>query len=105
MILATTGLLPCAFYIYVLCQWMREANGKRMPRPRIDRQSEGKWENKRLYVMGSRKIAESQDRTDIASRRAPSITWLSGRRGLDWHESERMAYQKIASSLSLRKRT
>src|ERR1700722_17496042 len=28
IVLATTGLLACAFYIYVLCKWMRDANGK-----------------------------------------------------------------------------
>lgn len=77
IVLATTGLLACAFYIYVLCQWMRDTNGKRTPRPRIDGQSDGPQENKRPYVAGSRKI--------------------------DWKESERIAYQKIASSLSLRR--
>jgi hypothetical protein len=105
VVLATTVLLACGFYIYVLCQWMRDTNGKRTPRSRIDGQSEGKQENKRLYVIGSRKIAESQDRSDIASRRAPSITWLSGRRGLDWNESERIAFRRITDSLSSRKRS
>lgn len=83
---------------------MRDTNGKRTPRPRIGGESEEKQENKRLYVMGSRKIAESQDRSDIASRRAASIIGLSGRRGLDWNESERIAYEKIANSLILRTR-
>jgi len=79
IVLATTGLLACAFYIYVLCPWIRDTNGKRTSRPRIDGQSDGTQENKRPYIVGSRKI--------------------------DWNESERIAYHKIASSLSSRNRS
>jgi hypothetical protein len=79
IVLATTGLLACAFYVYVLCQWMRDTNGKRAPRPPIDGQSDGTQENKRPYIVGSRKI--------------------------DWNESERIAYRKIANSLSWRNRS
>src|SRR5713226_7080089 len=56
IVLATTGLLACGFYIYVLCQWMRDTNDKRTPRPPIDGQSDGTQENKRPYIVGSRKI-------------------------------------------------
>lgn len=79
IVLATTGLLACAFYIYVLCQWVRDVNGKGTPRPRIDGQNNGTQENKRPYIVGSRKI--------------------------DWNKSERIGYRKIANSLSSRNRT
>jgi hypothetical protein len=79
IVLATTGLLACAFYIYVLCQWMRDANGKRTPRAPIAGQSDTAQENKRPYIVGSRKI--------------------------DWNESERIAYRKVANSLSSRNRS
>jgi hypothetical protein len=78
IVLATTGLLACAFYIYVLCQWVRDVNGKGTPRPRIDGQNNGTQENKRPYIVGSRKI--------------------------DWNESERIGYRKIANFLSSRNR-
>jgi hypothetical protein len=78
IVLVTTGLLACAFYIYVLCQWTLDANGNRAPRLPIDGRSDGTRKNKRLYVVGSRKIP--------------------------WNESERIAYRKIVNSLSSRNR-
>jgi hypothetical protein len=105
IVLAMTCLLACAFYIYVLCQWMRETKGKRTTPPPIAGQSGGTQENKRPYIMGSRKNTERHDSPDVSSHRVPRMTWLSRGRGLGWNESERIAYRKIASSLSLRKRS
>lgn len=105
IVLATTCLLACAFYIYVLCQWMRDTKGKRTTPPPIAGQSGGTQENKRLYIMGSRKNTERHDSPDVSSHRVPRMIWLSRGRGLGWNESERIAYRKIASSLSLRKRS
>jgi hypothetical protein len=58
--LATIGLLACAFYIYVLCQWMRDANGKgrRTSPPPIAGQSGATQQNNRFYIIGSRKHAK-----------------------------------------------
>src|ERR1700730_7346378 len=95
IVLAATGLLACAFYIYVLYQWMRDGNGKRTNRPLFVGQSDGTQENKRPYIVGSRKIAETRDHSTI-SVRLPQ-------RG--WNKSERMAHQKIASSLGSRNRS
>jgi hypothetical protein len=47
--------------------------------PEIDGQNNGTQENKRPYIVGSREI--------------------------DWNESERIGYRKIANSLSSRNRT
>jgi hypothetical protein len=104
IVLAMTGLLACAFYAYVLCQWMRDTGGKRRARPAIDGPSDGAQTNKRPYVMGSRKNAERHDSPEVSSYRATRMTGLSRRRGLGSNESERIAYQKIATSLSLPKR-
>jgi hypothetical protein len=93
--LAMSGLLACAFYIYVLCQWMQDTNGKRTLRPPSDGRSVGVQRTKRPYIVGSRNIAGRHDCSDMSLRLSP--------RG--WNESERVAYQKIASSLSLRKRS
>jgi hypothetical protein len=79
IVLATTGLPACAFYIYVLCQWMRDADGKMTARPRMNGRSDGAQENKRPYIVGSRKV--------------------------DWNESERIACREIANSLSSRNRS
>src|SRR6266576_3386750 len=67
---AMTGLLACAFHVYVLCQWMRDMRGKRTARPAIDGPSDGAQTNKRPYVMGSRKNAERHDSPDVSSYRA-----------------------------------
>ena len=73
IVLATAGLLACAFYIYVLCQWMLEANGKRTLRPPFDGQSDGTHQNKRPYIMVSRNIAE-RNRSDKSPQRASRMT-------------------------------
>jgi hypothetical protein len=105
IVLATTGLLACAFYIYVLCQWMRDTNGKgwRTSPPPIAGQSGATQQNNRVYIIGSRKYAQRHG-PDVSSRRITKMIGISRGGELDWNESERVAYQKIASSLSLRKR-
>src|SRR5260221_14041409 len=52
IVLAMTGLPACAFYVYVLCQWMRDTRGKRTARQEIVGPSDGAQTNKRPYVMG-----------------------------------------------------
>jgi len=104
IVLAATDLLACAFYIYVLCQWMRDAKGKGTPVPRIDGQGAGSQEDKRPYVVGTRKIAEGHG-SDCNSQRAPRMAGLYGGREGGGTECERIAYEKIASSVSLRKRS
>src|ERR1700730_3738257 len=70
IVLATTGLLACAFYIYVLCRWMQDANDKsrRTSPPAIPGQSGATQQNNRIYIMGSRKYARRCGR-DVSSRR------------------------------------
>jgi hypothetical protein len=102
--LATTGLLACAFYIYVLWQWMRDGNGGGTNRLPFDGSSDGKQANKRPYIVASRKIAERRSlRRKVAQGFADDR--LARRRAIGWNESERIAYRKIASSPSLRKRS
>ena len=104
-ILATIGLLVCAFYVYVLCQWMRDTKSKRPFQRRIHGQSGGTKEIKHPYIISSRKIEEKRHRSDETSRRTPRMTELSKGRGLGCNGSERIAYKKIVSSLSSRKRS
>src|SRR5258706_15966015 len=105
IVLATTGLLACCFYVYVLCQWMRDTKSKRTRPPAIAGQSGATQENKRPYILGSQKSAERHDSPDVSSHRSRRITGLSRGRVLGWNESERMAYRKIASSPSSRNRS
>ena len=104
IVLAMTGLLACAFHVtsYVNGCETREARGQLVPQ--IDEPSDGAQTDKRPYLMGSRKNAERHDSLDVSSYRATRMTGLSRRRGLGWNKSERIAGQKIATSLSLRKR-
>lgn len=104
IVLATTCLLACAFYIYVLCQWMREANGKRTPRPPIDGQNDGTKENKRPFIIDSRKTADRHS-SDVGSHRVPRMVRQSHSHEREWNASERIAYRKIATSLSSRNRS
>ena len=69
IVFATTGLLACAFYIYVLCQWMRDANGKRRrtSSPPVAGQRGARQQNNRVYMMGSRKHAQRHS-PDVRSR-------------------------------------
>ena len=85
---------------------MRDANGKRTPPPAMDEKKDGAQKNK-PYIVGSGEVAERSEGSDLRPHRASRMKG-TGRfrvRALGWTESERMAYQKIASSLSLRKRT
>lgn len=104
LIVLVIGLLACAFYIYVLYQWMRDANGKRTRHRLIAERGEGTKENKRPYIIGPRKIADRGYDRDMATQGASILTGFSGRRGLGWNERERIAYQRIVSSLSLREK-
>ena len=104
IVLATAGLLACAFYIYVLSEWMRDANGKKTTGHPIAEQRDGPQGNKRPFIISTRKIAERDNSSDITSHRAPRMRGPSRRRGQSWNESERIAYQKIARSRSLRKK-
>jgi hypothetical protein len=104
IVLVTAGFLACAFYVYVLWQWMRDANGKRTHPPAMDEKENGARENK-PYIVGSGQVAERREGSDLRPHRDSRMTGLSRRRGLGWTESERIAYQKIASSMSLRKRS
>jgi hypothetical protein len=104
IVLATTGLLACAFYIYVLCQWMRDARGERTPPSPMVGQSGGTQEHKRLYIMASRKTADRHN-SDVESYKVPRTVRQSHGRQPEWSVSERIAYRKIANSLSSRKRS
>jgi hypothetical protein len=106
IVLVATGFVACAFYVYVLWQWMRDANGKRTPPRAMDETKNGAKENK-PYIVGSGEVAERRERSGLRPHRASRMkgTWRFRVHALSRTESERMAYQKIASSLSLRKRS
>jgi hypothetical protein len=105
ILLAMTCLLACGFYAYVLYQWMRDTNGRRTPRSVRDGGTEEKHATKRPYVVGSRETADGQDRSGVRSHAAPMVVKRPGDREAGWNATERIAYQRIASSLGLRKRS
>src|SRR6266513_4507029 len=90
------------FTTYVNGCETREARGQLVPQ--LMDQATGRRRTNARSVMGSRKNAERHDSPDVSSYRATRMTGLSRRRGLGWNKSERIADQKIATSLSLRKR-
>src|SRR5438445_13572940 len=82
IVLAMTGWLACAFYVYVLCRWMRDTRRKRAARPAIDETSDGAQTDKRPYLMRSRKNAERHASLHLSPHLATRMTGRSGRRAL-----------------------
>jgi hypothetical protein len=70
----------------------------------MDEKKNGAQENK-PYIVGSGQVAERREGSDLGPHRASRMTGLSRRHGLGWTESERIAYQKIATCMRLRKRS
>jgi hypothetical protein len=103
IVLATTGLLACAFYLFVLCQWMLDAKRQNRTRRSMGTQNNATPETQRPFVMRSGKIGETAP-SDVTSHRAPRVVKLPRGREAGWNATERIAYQRIASSLILRNR-
>ena len=99
-VLATICFLACVFYVCVLFQWMRDTKRTTTTRPGMDNDVDETCEKKRLHIVGSRRAAERQDRMAVRSHRVP--TWTEGSLGpaTACHECERIAYERIARSLS-----
>jgi hypothetical protein len=72
----------------------------------MDEKKDGAQENK-PYIVGSGEVAERREGSGIRPHGASRMKGTGRFRvhALSRTESERMAYQKIASSLSLRKRS
>ena len=102
-VLVTTGLLVCAFYLYVLYQRTRDAKGPSATRHSIGTQTDATPKPKQPFIMRPGKIGERIP-SDVTSHRAPRLAKLPRDREAGWNASERIAYQRIASSLILRKR-
>jgi hypothetical protein len=103
IVLATTGLLACAFYLYVLCQWMRDAKRQNRTRSSMGTQTDATPETKRPFIISSGKVGGTAP-SDVTSHRAPRAAKLTRDREAGWNAIERIAYQRIAGSLILRKR-
>ena len=103
IVLATTGLLACAFYLYVVCQWMREAKRQNRTRRSMGRQTDATPETKRHFVTRSGRIGETTP-SNVTAHRVPRAVKLPRDRKAGWNATERIAYQRIARSLSLRTR-
>jgi hypothetical protein len=103
IVLATIGLLACAFYLYVLCQWMRDAKRQNRTRRSMGTQTDATPKTKRPFILRTGKIGETA-LSDVTSHRAPRVVKLPRDREAGWNATERIAYQRIASSLILRKR-
>ena len=84
--LATTCFLACAFYIYVLCQWMRDTNGNRNRRRRIDAigaEAPESQPSRRLHVVQQRKHCRKTRSlgTKFAKRRDNALSIQGSRPG------------------------
>ena|ERR1700704_3984083 len=101
VVLATICFLACAFYLYVLSQWMKDKEHKTAGRSAGDSEVGTRLEEKCPQIAASKRPAEQEDRGSFGSHQASSeIRPLRGRSpGGD--ECERIAYERIAASLSV----
>jgi hypothetical protein len=96
VVLATICFLACAFYLYVLSQWMKDKEHKTTGRSAGDCEVGTRPEEKRPQIAASNRPAEQEDRGSLGSRQASKET-RPLRAGC--HECERIAYERIAASL------
>jgi hypothetical protein len=105
IVLAAVGFLACAFFLFVLFQWTRDTKRKTTTRTAVDDAAGESSEKKRPQVVGSRRAADKRGRFSGRSR------WLQNGRGRarscrpGCNECERVAYEKVARSLSSGKRS
>src|ERR1700680_2578311 len=101
--LATICFLACVFYVCVLFQWMRDTDGATTTRPGTDNYAGDAREEQLIHRWFSG-TAERQDRIAVRSQRVPTMTERSLRRAPTCQECERIAYERIARSLSSARR-
>jgi hypothetical protein len=105
IVLTTICLLACVFLVFVLYQWMRDTNRKTTTRPAADSEVGETRETKQPHIVGARRAVERRDRFKVRSHGAAGAAERSGGRDSGYDERERIAYEKIARSFKLGKRS
>jgi len=98
-ILVTICLLACAFYLYVLSQWVRDSDRRGAARRAVG-EAGTRSEKKRLQIVAFPRAAEGQDRGRVKSHHAASKTEALRDRGAGCAVCERVAYERIAASVT-----
>lgn len=105
VVLATICFFASAFYLYVLSQWMKGKQHKTTSGSEVDNEAGTRPEEKRAEISGSGKPAERQGRGRAGSRPALSETRPLRVRDRGCDECERIAYERIATSLRVGNRS
>jgi hypothetical protein len=105
IVLATICFLACVFLLFVLVQWMRDGNRKTKTRPAANSEVGETRDAKHPHIVVDRRTVERHDRFKVRSRGITAVTERSGARESGCDERERMAYERIAKSFKLGKRS
>jgi hypothetical protein len=105
LVLATICFLACAFYVYVLLHWIQDTTRKATTPPSVDKEARERREQKRPRVVSFRRTTEGQDRLRGRCHHVLRMTERPRNRGRGCDEFERIAYERIAASLSLGRRS
>jgi len=105
VVLAIICFLASLFLLYALFQWMRDTERKVATRLEAGDEVGGTGERKGPRIVVSPAASGRPDRSTIQSRQSASATTLSDRSGRELTEYEHIAYEKIAKSLRLPKRS
>ena len=107
IVLTALGLLACGFYVYVLIHWILERQQKTSTRSTFEDQANEKALSgpKRPFISGSRKGTRRHDRFTARLQSPASVAMRSRSNSLGCHECERNAYEVIARSWSLHRKT
>jgi hypothetical protein len=105
VVLAAICFLACAFYLYVLSQWMGDREHKTTGRSASDNQAGTQPGEKRTQIAASGKPAEQKDRGRAGSQLAFSKARPLRGPNPGCRECERIAYERIATSLRGGKRS
>jgi hypothetical protein len=97
VVLAMICFFACAFYLYVLSQWMKGKKHKTTSGSAVDSEAGRRPEGKRAQISGSGKPAE-QDRGRAGSHPVLSEARPLRVRDRGCDECERIAYERIATS-------
>lgn len=102
----SNDLFPClCLYVYVLFHWIQDTTRKATTRPSVDKEARERREEKRPRVVSFQRTTEGQDRLRGRSHHVLRMTERPRNRGRGCDEFERIAYERIAASLSLGRRS
>jgi hypothetical protein len=104
-VLATICFFACVFYVCVLIKWVRETKRNMTTRTKVDNEGGETCATKRLHIVVSRRTAERHKRITVRlHQQASGLTERLRGSGPGCHECERIAYERIATSLRMSKK-